>query len=202
VLVDPLELTWRDAARELRERERAIGLVVITTRPTYATLRAWRKPLDDGGYVANALLSSRADDDVLLDAIDRACASPSSNTGLWLDDAGAAGGTQWLVPPHPRRWYATEQGRLAADLARDVVSYEALLCEVSGLPRHKTAELLGIKEGQVRERLNRAAEHLGAPNDVALGCRAVQLGLLEDPPESVSELLEELASTHGQHGAA
>lgn len=201
VMVDPIELSWRDHAQLLRKRERGAALVVITTRPTYAIQRTWRKPLDAGGYVANALLSSRADEEVLLKAIGLAYDSPGSNTGMWLDDASAAGDKNWVVPPHPRRWYATEDGRLAADLARDVGSFEALLCEAYGLGRPEAASLLGIKEGEVKVRLNKAAAHLNAPNEVSLGCRAVQLGLLDDPPETVRQLFEELASRASQERA-
>jgi hypothetical protein len=166
LLVDPVGEQWFDWAARARRGD-PVGLLVVLARPSYVLQRRWREKVD-GRYLASGLLTlDQAAEDVR-DAVMAAALTPLE-TGFWL--AG---------PRHPHTHRSTPDGQLAAEIRSDEDRYRTLIYEGQGLTRPRMAELLGITEKQVGERLLSLRRRLDADNNVQLGRRATELGLFDD----------------------
>jgi DNA-binding NarL/FixJ family response regulator len=169
VLVDPVGDEWEAAADSLRQADSHFGLIVLTARPNFGKQRRWRHEVEPGVDRATGLLSIGSDPSHLADAILEASRRPRSRSAFWLDG-----------PQHPFAFGRTEAGKPANQIRTNAKRHEILALEAFGKPRPKIAKRMGIRQDQVKNHLNKTMSALGARNEVELGRRATESGLLDD----------------------
>lgn len=171
LLVDPPgSQGWEDAADKLRGADSHFGLVVLTARPNFGKQRRWQQRLGKSNLNrANGLITFDSRSDDLCDAIIEAAKRPAARSAFWLDG-----------PRHPQAFFRGEEGKGARKVHGNQRRHQILALEALGKSRRKIADLMDIKEDQVKVNLNTAMKNLGARSEVELGRLAVESGLLDD----------------------
>ena len=131
-LVDPQAPEWEKTAKKLRSADPRLGLIVLTTRPSYLLQRTWQQPLSDRRSLANGLLSFDSLAADVADAIEAARRRPQSRSGFWLDGAR-----------HPFAFHQTDAGRAADVVRKKPELHRTLVLEGEGLSRTSIGTPIG-----------------------------------------------------------